>query len=137
MQEVLRELRMRDRAQPEFLQAVASVAASLQPVLERRPELLPVFERMCEPERQIMFRVAWLDDSNQIQVCSTGGGARLAVLRPALRSLINAHEHTVVWVQAVTWVCFSSAAVTACASCLCAVYLPAPVLPACPPPIPP
>lgn len=39
--------------QPEFLAAVKEVAASLQPVFERRPELLCAFEVMCEPERQV------------------------------------------------------------------------------------
>lgn len=38
--------------QPEFLSAVKEVAASLQPVFERQPELLRAFEIMCEPERQ-------------------------------------------------------------------------------------
>ena len=39
-------------AQPEFLAAVKEVAVSLVPVFERRPELLPVFQQLCEPERQ-------------------------------------------------------------------------------------
>lgn len=47
---------------------MCEVATSLEPLFDRRPELLPVFQRMAEPERQLMFRVAWLDDSNQIQV---------------------------------------------------------------------
>jgi len=38
--------------QVEFLAAVKEVAASLQPVFERRPELLRAFQAMCEPERQ-------------------------------------------------------------------------------------
>lgn len=61
-------MQRRDPQQHEFLEAVTEVASSLQPVFDRRPELLPVFQRMCEPERQIMFRVAWLDDENKIQV---------------------------------------------------------------------
>ena len=43
----------------EFLQAVDEVLTTLQPVLEKRPELVPILERICEPERQIMFRVPW------------------------------------------------------------------------------
>lgn len=58
----------RDPGQPEFLQAVKEVASSLEPVFDKRPELLPVFAQLCEPERQIVFRVPWLDDHNTVQV---------------------------------------------------------------------
>ncbi|GAB4816476.1 hypothetical protein N2152v2_003522 [Parachlorella kessleri] len=68
LQELLESVAKRDPDQPEFLQAVTEVAASLQPVFKKRPELLPVFRRLCEPERQVMFRVAWLDDNNEIQI---------------------------------------------------------------------
>lgn len=49
----------RDPHQPEFLAAVKEVAVALQPVFEKRPEMLPVFGMMCEPERAIVFRVPW------------------------------------------------------------------------------
>ena len=54
----------------EFHQAVREVAESVEPVVEKRPELakMKVFERMVEPERQIIFRVPWVDDSGEIQV---------------------------------------------------------------------
>ncbi|PSC69576.1 glutamate isoform B [Micractinium conductrix] len=39
-----------------------------QPVFDRRPELLPAFEAICEPERTIVFRVPWLDDSGKLRV---------------------------------------------------------------------
>ena len=61
-------MRDRDPHQPEFLNAVHEVAASLQPVFEQRPEMLPVFRQLCEPERQIVFRVPWLDDKGALQV---------------------------------------------------------------------
>ncbi|EFN54237.1 hypothetical protein CHLNCDRAFT_25065, partial [Chlorella variabilis] len=54
--------------QDEFLAAVKEVGASLQPVFDRRPELLKAFEVMCEPERQITFRVPWLDDSGVLRI---------------------------------------------------------------------
>lgn len=40
----------------EFLQAVDEVLMSLKPILAKKPEYCSVVERMCEPERQIMFR---------------------------------------------------------------------------------
>lgn len=72
MQAALAGVAARDPDQSEFLGAVCKVAASLETVFDRRPELLPVFQRMCEPERQLMFRVAWLDDANEIQASAEG-----------------------------------------------------------------
>ncbi|WP_127355372.1 NADP-specific glutamate dehydrogenase [Actinacidiphila soli] len=60
----------RDPGQPEFHQAVREVLESLEPVLARNPEYLRsrVLERLCEPERQLVFRVPWVDDTGQVQV---------------------------------------------------------------------
>jgi glutamate dehydrogenase (NADP+) len=58
-------------AQPEFIQAVSEVMASIFPVVEKHhPEFAKagMLERIVEPERQIMFRVPWLDDDGNIQV---------------------------------------------------------------------
>ncbi|MBN1540414.1 MAG: NADP-specific glutamate dehydrogenase [Candidatus Thermoplasmatota archaeon] len=54
----------------EYHQAVKEVAESVQPVLKKHPEYerFRVLERMVEPERQIMFRVPWVDDNGEIQV---------------------------------------------------------------------
>ena len=56
--------------QPEFLQAVKEVFESLAPVFEKKPEYeqAGVLERLTEPDRQIMFRVAWVDDAGKVQV---------------------------------------------------------------------
>ena len=56
--------------QKEFLQAVDEVLESLQPVIEKRPDLVEsgIIERIVEPERIIMFRVSWVDDNGKIQV---------------------------------------------------------------------
>jgi glutamate dehydrogenase (NADP+) len=56
--------------QKEFIQAVTEVLESLKPVLERHPEYekAKILERIVEPERVIMFRVPWLDDSGDVQV---------------------------------------------------------------------
>src|SRR4030042_6712097 len=57
-------------AQPEFHQAVREVAETIGPCLKKHPEYLKlrIFERMVEPDRVIMFRVAWQDDSGGIHV---------------------------------------------------------------------
>jgi glutamate dehydrogenase (NADP+) len=55
-QGILAKVQARDPEQKEFLQAVEEVLLSLKPVLAKHPEYCAVLERMCEPERQIMFR---------------------------------------------------------------------------------
>ena len=58
-------------AQPEFHQAVKEVLESLRPVIEANEEKyrkVALLERMVEPERQIKFRVPWVDDKGEIQV---------------------------------------------------------------------
>ena len=56
--------------EPEFHQAVEEVFNSLKPALERNSlyEENKILERMVEPERQIIFRVPWVDDNNEIQI---------------------------------------------------------------------
>ena len=68
--EVYENVCRRDPDQPEFQQAVKEVLESLELVLERRPDLVDagIVERIVEPERMIMFRVAWVDDSGKVQV---------------------------------------------------------------------
>lgn len=60
----------RNSAEPEFIQAVQEVVESIEPVAMKRPELsrLRVVERIVEPERQIIFRVPWVDDSGDVKV---------------------------------------------------------------------
>jgi len=56
--------------EPEFHQAVHEVLHSIGPVLDRHPEYVDagVLERVVEPERQVIFRVPWVDDSGKLQV---------------------------------------------------------------------
>ncbi|RGX54798.1 MULTISPECIES: NADP-specific glutamate dehydrogenase [Anaerotruncus] len=70
LQEVYDKVYDRNPAQPEFLQAVREVLESLEPVVERRPDIVKegIIERMCEPERIIQFRVSWVDDQGKVQV---------------------------------------------------------------------
>ena len=60
----------RNPGEVEFHQAVREVADSIAPVIEKRPELakMKIFERLVEPERQIIFRVPWVDDSGEVQI---------------------------------------------------------------------
>ncbi|MET7683470.1 NADP-specific glutamate dehydrogenase [Streptomyces sp. NPDC005423] len=64
------EVVRRSPAQPEFHQAAREVLETLAPVLAARPELgeEALVERICEPERQILFRVPWQDDTGRVHV---------------------------------------------------------------------
>lgn len=68
--EVLENVKNRNANEPEFLQTVEEVLGSLAPVLEKHPEYIDenILERFCEPERQIMFKVPWVDDQGKVQV---------------------------------------------------------------------
>ncbi len=70
IQQLLAEVKAKNPAEPEFHQAVEEVAESLALVLERHPEYrkAKVLERIIEPERVIMFRIPWMDDSGEVQV---------------------------------------------------------------------
>ena len=67
---VLETVKRRNPAEPEFIQAVTEVLETLEPVIERRPDLVEanIMERIVEPDRQIIFRVPWVDDQGKIQV---------------------------------------------------------------------
>ena len=60
----------RNPGEAEFHQAVDEVFESLGPVMDRHPEFVEaaVLERLCEPERQIIFRVPWTDDAGRVQI---------------------------------------------------------------------
>ena len=60
----------RNPGEKEFLQAVREVLESLEPVIVANPKLQEqgVLERIVEPERQLFFRVSWVDDKGQVQV---------------------------------------------------------------------
>jgi glutamate dehydrogenase (NADP+) len=67
---VIEMVKARDPGQPEFHQAVTEVLESLEPALDRSPkyEQGRILERIVEPERQLMFRVPWVDDKGVVQV---------------------------------------------------------------------
>ena len=67
---VLEELVRKNPAQEEFIQAATEVLHSLEPVIEANPqfEQAALLERITEPERVVMFRVPWVDDSGKVHV---------------------------------------------------------------------
>ena len=67
---ILKTVAERNPGEPEYLQAVHEVLESIAPVLDERPEYVEagILERLVEPERQVMFRVPWVDDRNRVQV---------------------------------------------------------------------
>ena len=69
--EVIGRIETENKSQPEFLQAVREVLESIRPVVEKNEEQFrkdALLERLCNPERQIIFRVPWTDDKGQVQV---------------------------------------------------------------------
>lgn len=67
---VFEQVLRRNPGEVEFHQAVREVFESLAPVLAKNPQYTDaaVLERICEPERQIIFRVPWVDDQNRVQI---------------------------------------------------------------------
>lgn len=66
----LNELARTNPDQPEFIQAATTVLKSLEPVIEKTPQYqrAGILERLTEPDRQIKFRVAWVDDAGRVRV---------------------------------------------------------------------
>lgn len=67
---VFEEVLRRNPGEVEFHQAVREVFESLAPVLAKNPQYADaaVLERICEPERQIIFRVPWIDDAGRVRI---------------------------------------------------------------------
>ncbi|MBR2869389.1 MAG: NADP-specific glutamate dehydrogenase [Clostridia bacterium] len=67
---VIEEVARKNATEPEFVQTVTEVLESLEPVIEQHPEYekFSLLERIVEPERQISFRVTWVDDEGKVNV---------------------------------------------------------------------
>ncbi|MEA5048046.1 MAG: Glu/Leu/Phe/Val dehydrogenase dimerization domain-containing protein, partial [Eubacteriales bacterium] len=67
---VLSDIKRKNASEPEFLQTVEEVYASLDAVVKKHPEYeeAELLERMAEPERAISFRVTWVDDAGKVNV---------------------------------------------------------------------
>jgi glutamate dehydrogenase (NADP+) len=70
LQKIFAHIVQHNYGEYEFHQAVKEVIDTLAPVLQRHPEYAEqkIIERICEPERQIIFRVPWQDDNGQVQI---------------------------------------------------------------------
>ena len=70
LQPILAEVARRNAGEPEFHQAVHEVMESLGRVVAKHPDYLEqaLIERICEPERQIIFRIPWVDDQRNVQI---------------------------------------------------------------------
>ena len=70
VEDIMAAVTSRNPGETEFHQAAQEVVESIEPVIEKHPELARarIVDRVVEPERQILFRVPWLDDSGAIQV---------------------------------------------------------------------
>jgi glutamate dehydrogenase (NADP+) len=70
VESIMEQVIARNPGETEFHQAVQEVAESVQVVIDKHPEFArrKVLERIVEPERQVMFRVPWVDDKGTVQV---------------------------------------------------------------------
>lgn len=69
-EKVLHDLKIKNPNEPEFIQAAEEVLESLAPVVDNDPryQKTGLLERLVEPERQIMFRIPWVDDNGEVHV---------------------------------------------------------------------
>jgi glutamate dehydrogenase (NADP+) len=70
LDDIYAEVIRRNPGEADFAQAVGEVLGSLAPVLERHPEFAEakVIQRICEPERQVIFRIPWQDDRGEVHI---------------------------------------------------------------------
>ena len=70
IKEIIEKVKVKDRGEETFIQAVEEVLTSLTPFIEQNPQYIEnnILERITEPERQIIFKVPWEDDNGKIQV---------------------------------------------------------------------
>src|SRR5699024_9004050 len=70
LEELRTNIKNRNPAEPEFHQAVNEVLDTFGPMLAKHPEYTEarLLERICEPERQIIFRVPWIDDAGAVHI---------------------------------------------------------------------
>ena len=70
IEKVFESVSAKNAHEPEFLQAVKEVLDSLRPIVESdsKYEKNAILERLVEPDRQILFRVPWVDDNGNVQV---------------------------------------------------------------------
>lgn len=70
IEDVIARVQEKDAGQPEFLQAVHEVLTSLEPTAKKHPDFVKakIYDRIVIPDRAILFRVPWVDDSGEVQI---------------------------------------------------------------------
>lgn len=70
IKEAIEKVKVKNKGEETFIQAVEEVLTSLTPFIEQNPQYIEnnILERIVEPERQIIFKVPWEDDNGKIQV---------------------------------------------------------------------
>lgn len=70
IKDIINQVIENNPGEPEFHQAVTEVMESLQVVIDKHPEYIKagILERIVEPERQVIFRVPWVDDQGKVRV---------------------------------------------------------------------
>ncbi len=70
IQDVVAKVKSKNPGEPEFHQAVEEVLKTLEPTVAKHPEFVKakIYERICEPDRAVLFRVPWVDDKGEVQV---------------------------------------------------------------------
>jgi len=70
VEKFMEEIKAKNSGEKEFHQAVQEVAESIMPFIDKNPKYkkAKILERIAEPERVIMFRVPWIDDSGEYQI---------------------------------------------------------------------
>lgn len=70
IQDVISRVQEKEPNQPEFLQAVHEVLTSLEPTVKKHPDFVKakIYDRLVIPDRAILFRVPWVDDSGEVQI---------------------------------------------------------------------
>jgi glutamate dehydrogenase (NADP+) len=68
--DVIAKVKSKNPGEPEFHQAVEEVMTTLEPTVAKHPEFVrwKIYERICEPDRVVMFRVPWVDDKGEVQI---------------------------------------------------------------------
>lgn len=70
IRDVIARVREKDADQPEFLQAVEEVLTTLEPTVKKHPDFVKskIYDRLVIPDRAILFRIQWVDDSGEVQI---------------------------------------------------------------------
>jgi Glutamate dehydrogenase/leucine dehydrogenase len=100
---IYQEVLARNPGEVEFHQAVREVLESLGPVLSKYPEFrdYKIIERICEPERQIIFRVPWQDDQNRVHINRGSGWNSTAPSAPTRAACVSIRPS--IWASSSFW----------------------------------